>query len=133
MLRMMFPPVLQRSSVRCVALGNSKANAILRFYSTVETVRHGVLQVRHESSSTARAGQNKGGQRGVPGGIRAHPRPISAGSSEVEQHQSQVFRSSPQSPFFNRSLTIPGEIINQLESSKIGAGWCQTSSSHVNR
>jgi hypothetical protein len=35
--------------------------------------------------------------------------------------------------FFNQSLTITGQIINQLESSKIGEGWCQTSLSNVNR
>jgi hypothetical protein len=34
---------------------------------------------------------------------------------------------------FNQSLTITGQIINQLESSKIGEGWCQTSLSNVNR
>jgi hypothetical protein len=38
--------------------------------------------------------------------------------SKVERWQLGVWKSSPHAPIFNISLTISGQIINQLESSK---------------
>ncbi|MFZ1153120.1 MAG: hypothetical protein WAR76_25875 [Xanthobacteraceae bacterium] len=134
MLRMMFPPVFQRSSVRFVALGDGKANPILRFYSTVETSTAAGHQMRRECSSMAKAGGKR--ERLLQGAAAAFAFILDRcqeSRSKLSGGNHKFSDARLKAPIFNQSLTISGQIINQLESSKIGEGWCQTLSSNVNR
>jgi hypothetical protein len=116
MLRMILPPnpAIERP-VCCARLRHDEPDTEVLFHCRGAGTQR--TSIRHELSSMGRtvARQSRSRVRAMNLGPK-----MSGGNQKVSGF-------SPERAIFNRSLTIPGEIINQLESTKIGEGWCQTS------